>query len=593
MVRAPSSIISFIRHSSAGARLDPAGQLRNLATESKDGDCGGNYRDVIHEICLITRRRPRWEHTLLSEFPSLNFSDPCLFQAYLKHQNNAFLSLRFFNWLCSHGGFSPDQSSCNALFDVLVDAKACNAAKSLLDCAGFTPEPSSLECYIRRLSRGGMVEEAVNIFGKLKNVGFCPSVATWNASLSACLKAGRTDLVWTLYEQMMVSDVIANIDVETIGYLIQAYCDDNKVSEGYQLLRQILEDGLCPDNVVFNTLISGFCKDEQHARVSELLHIMIAKGRSPDIFTYQEIINGLLKGRKNIEGFRIFNDLKDRGYFPDRVMYTTIIKGLCDMGWLGEARKLWFEMIRKGLLPNEYTYSVMINKYCRIGDFDEARKLYKEMCDKGYEETTVTCNTMISGLCFHGRTDEAQRLFEEMSQKGIVCDIITYNSLISGLFKKGKLAEAKQLFNELLAKGLEPSTSSITTLIKRLCEVGDTQEAIRFWKDMVCRNWEPTVSTYDYIVTGLCEQGYFTEAMEWLLEMLNRKLKPQKQTFEILIQCLLKKDKLDNVFVVLDQTLTIGYTLQKNMIESLVRKFGGKNFNFAETCLERILDRNL
>ncbi|XP_028759881.1 pentatricopeptide repeat-containing protein At5g18950 [Neltuma alba] len=492
MVRAPSSIISFIRHSSPGARLDPAGQLRNLTTESKDGDCDGSYKDVIHEICLITRRRPRWEHTLLSEFPSLNFSDPRLFHSYMKHQNNAFLSLRFFHWLCSHCGFSPDHSSCNALFDVLVDAKACNAAKSLLDRDGFTPEPSSLECYIQCLSRGEMVEEAVSVFCKLKNAGFCPSVATWNVSLSACLKTGRTDLVWTLYEQMMASDVIANIDAETIGYLIQAYCDDNKVSNGYGLLRQILEDGLCPDNIVFNTLISGFCKEEEYARVSELLHIMIAKGHGPDIFTYQEIINGLIKRSKNMEAFRIFNDLKDRGYFPDRVMYTTIIKGLCDMGFLGEARKLWFEMIRKGLLPNEYTYSVMISRYCRLGKFDAARKLYKEMCDKGYEKTTVPCNAMISGLCLHGRTDEAQRLFEEMSQKGIVCDIITYNSLIRALLKQGKLVETTKLFRVLLAQGLEPSASTFTALIRRLCEVGDTQEAIRLWKDMVCRNWEPT-----------------------------------------------------------------------------------------------------
>lgn len=333
-----------------------------------------------------------------------------------------------------------------------MDAKACVAAKSLLDLFGFTPTPSSLERYIRCLSHGGMAEEAVYVFGKCISVVFCPSMATWNASLSACLKIKRTDLVWTLYEQMTKTEAIASMDVETIGYLIRAYCDDNKVDDGYQLLRQVLEDGWCPDNAVFNTLISGFFKERQDARISELLHIMIAKRHRPDIFTYQEIIVGLLRRKKNLECFRLFNDLKDRGYFPDRVMYTTIIKCLCEMKWHGEARKLWFEMIRKGLLPNEYTYNVMIHGFCQIGNFYEAWKLFKEMRYKGYQQT-VSYTTMISGLCLHGRTDQAQELFEEMPQKGIVRDLITYNVLIGGLRRKGKLDEAKKLYNELRSQG--------------------------------------------------------------------------------------------------------------------------------------------
>lgn len=252
---------------------------------------------------------------------------------------------------------------------MLVDAGAGKLAKSLLDSPGFTPEPASLEGYIQCLSGAGMVEDAVDM---LKRVVFCPSVATWNASLLGCLRARRTDLVWTLYEQMMESGVVASINVETVGYLIMAFCAEYKVLKGYELLKELLENGLCPDNVVFNELIRGFCKEGQYDRVSEILHIMIAKQCNPDVSTYQEIIYGLLK-MKNSEGFQVFNDLKDRGYFPDRVMYTTVIKGLCEMQRLGEARKLWFEMIKKGFQPNEYTYNVMMHGYCKIGDLAEAR----------------------------------------------------------------------------------------------------------------------------------------------------------------------------------------------------------------------------
>ncbi|KAI4345438.1 hypothetical protein L6164_012563 [Bauhinia variegata] len=603
-MRASWSFTTFLRQSSAHTQRNPNGQIRNLTGETKVGDCSSkgpdrnvmnelpqskdqNLTDIAREICRITRTKLGWEKTLLSDYPSFNFSDPCFFQEFLKHQSNALLSLRFFNWLCSHCGFLPDQSSFNALLNTLLDAKAINAAKYVLDCTGLTLEPTSLECYIRCLSDGGRVEEALDVFVKLKNVGFCPSVTTWNACIFACLKNGKTDLVWTLYEQMMECGVTEKIDVETVGYIIKAYCQEKEFSKGYELLRQVMEDGFCPDNAVFNTLISGLCEERQHFRVSELLHLMITQKHNPDIFTYQEIINGLSKKRKHHESFRIFNDLKDRGYFPDRVMYTTMIKSFCEKGLYGEARKLWFEMIRKGFLPNEYTYNVMIHGYCKIGKFYKAKKLLKEMCDRGFKETTVSYNTMISGLCLYGEIEEANHLFGEMSQKGIGHDLITYNSLIHGLCKKRKVYEATKVFNELLTQGLEPSTS-FTRLVKALCKVGKTQEAIRLWKDMHDRHLEPRISTHHHIIIGLCKQGYLKEGMMWLTEMLNRKLNPSRKTFEGLIQCLSQKDKLDDVLVVLDLMFRTGHTLEKSIIYSLVSKFGKND----ENCLNKILQRS-
>ncbi|KAI5337941.1 hypothetical protein L3X38_017212 [Prunus dulcis] len=255
-----------------------------------------------------------------------------------------------------------------SLFSALVEAKACNAAKSFLEHTSFSPEPASLESYIQCLCEGGCIQDAIDVFYRLKEAGVCPAIMTWNAALSGCLK---------------------DVDVETVGYLIQAFCADNRVSEGYEL-RQVLVNGLVPENAVFNKLISGFCEEKQYTRVSELLHTMIAKNRVPDNYTYQEVINWLCKKGKGLEGLRVFNDLKDRGYASDIAMYTTMIHGLCTIGWLGEARKLWFEMIEKGYHSNEYTYNTMIHGFCKIGNFEKAKILYKEMCNKGHKETTVS-----------------------------------------------------------------------------------------------------------------------------------------------------------------------------------------------------------
>ncbi|KAH0983037.1 hypothetical protein GBA52_010214 [Prunus armeniaca] len=61
-----------------------------------------------------------------------------------------------------------------------------------------------------------------------------------------------------------------------------------RVLEGYELLQQVLIDGLVPESAAFNKLISGFCKEKQYTRVSKLLHTLIAKNRVPDNYTYHE-----------------------------------------------------------------------------------------------------------------------------------------------------------------------------------------------------------------------------------------------------------------------------------------------------------------
>ncbi|GMI71763.1 hypothetical protein like AT5G18950 [Hibiscus trionum] len=572
MAKASSFMLNFFRQNPRTA------QLRYLTIESKEtsfipkepvenqkrckellnDSISESDLDIVKQVCKITRTIPRWKDTLVSNFPSFNFSEPWFFRELVRQQENVFFSLHFFHWLLSEYKFSPDFVSCNLLFDKLVEAKACKAARKFLHQTGFEPEPSSLERYLRCLCENSLVEEAVDVFSILNKIGYHPSIATWNLALSACLNIGRNDLLWKLYQDMIESGVGVNIDVGTVGCLIQAFCIDGKASKGFKFLQQILVDGVMPDMIAFRKLIAAFCKTRSYDRVSELLHTMIATGRAPDIYTYQEVINGLCKNRKWLEGFWIFNDLKDRGYAPDRVMYTTMIHGLCKIGILGQARKLWFEMISRGMLPNEYTYNALLYGLYKVHDLKNAKRLYKEMLKNGYGETTVSYNTLIAGFCLHGKTDEAYCLFEKMPQKGIVRDIFTFNNLIRAFCMKGKVVESLNLLHELLEQGLQPSAKSYTPIIKNLCRAGRIEEAKNLLNDMQSRGVKPKVCTHEHIIAGLCEQGYVAEGMEWFGEMLKNQLKPQQMTLEKLVRCLSKRERFDDSLLVLDSMFRLG-----------------------------------
>ncbi|KAI3775391.1 hypothetical protein L1987_49964 [Smallanthus sonchifolius] len=570
MARTPSSFTQLLRRPSPKIIQNPKQPVRNIGCSNDNEDKPQHSSELVKEICVTIRSKPRWENTLLSDFPGVSFLDSSLLNQVLLHQNNALLSIRLLYWLCSTFGYSPDQSTCSLIFNSLVEDKAANATKSFLDFTKFIPDPVGLESYVRCLCESGMIEDARQVFDEMKKTGVCPSLETWNCVLQACVKEGYTDIVWELYGEMMELGV--DVDVHTVDCLIQAFCLEKSVSKGYELLRQMLGDGYVPHKGSFDKLIFEFILDKKYSRVSALLHIMIAKGINPDLYTYQQIIHALMQR----EGLRIFNDLKDRGYAPDKIMYTTMIHGLCKIKWFGEARKLWFEMIQKGIKPNEYTYNSLLYGYFKIGDIENALNLYDEMQDKGYRETLVAYNTMIGGLCSHGRTTLAFELFNRMSRENVSKDVVTYNSMIRGFCKEGKLAEGLNLLGELVDHGLQPSAASYGPLIEKLYEMKRIDEVKNLWSEMQEKNVEPaSVCINDDVIIGLSNRGYVAAGIYWLAYMIKNRFIPRQKTFENLIGVLSQRDRLDVGLIAMGHMFKIGYipSFRLDAIPLVYKKF--------------------
>ncbi|KAG7555769.1 Pentatricopeptide repeat [Arabidopsis suecica] len=468
MSRGQSYLINFFRNRT---RQNPNAQIRSLTVEYRDSESkpdeqksAVSYTEMAKTVSTIMRQRQRWQQTLVSDFPSFDFADPLFFRELLKSQNNVMFSLWFFRWLCSNYDYTPDSVSLNLLFGALLDGKAVKAAKSFLDTTGFKPEPTLLEQYVKCLSEEALVEEAIEVYNVLKEMGISSSVVTCNSVLLGCLKARKLYRFWELHKEMIESE----FDLERIRCLIQALCDGGEVSEGYELLKQGLKQGLDPGHDVYAKLISGFCEIGNYVCMSEILHTMIAWNHFPSIYTYQRIIKGLCMNKKELEAYCIFKNLKEKGYAPDRVVYTTMIHGFCEKGWLGSARKLWFEMINKGMRPNEFAYNVMMHGHFKRGEISLGEAFYNEMLRNGYGETTLSCNTVIRGFCSHGKSDEAFEIFKKMSETGVTPNAITYNALIKGLCKENKVEKGMKLYKELKALGLKPSGAAYAALVRNL-----------------------------------------------------------------------------------------------------------------------------
>ncbi|CAH9058659.1 unnamed protein product [Cuscuta epithymum] len=446
-------------------------------SDDKNSNKLRHLSEIAKDVSRIIRTRARWEKTLLSDFPGMNFSDPNLYREVLKQQHNLILALRFYYWLSSQKGFLPDPVTSNVIFRELVEAKAGRLAKSFIGSMKFVPDPSSLEAYIECLCNDGLIDEALLVLDELKGVGHCPTLSTWNSTLFSSIKSGKPEIVWKLYEHMTECGVTG--DADTIGYLIYAFCMDNNHSRGYELLKQLLDTGHVPNNIVFNKLIYESCKNKEYFRMTGILYAMMGKNCSPDVYTYQEVIHGVRDGNhtRGRDVFQIFKDIKSRGHAPDMVMYSTVIHSLVKANMLQKAKEVWFEMIKKKFVPNNYIYNALIYGYLKIGDAREAERLYKDMLYRGCVDSSVTYNILISGFCENRMFMKAYRLFQHMLSKDIPHDDVTYHCLIKGFFGGQKAASDLKSFYKMRKHGLQPSIALYKVLIRRLCEEGCVEKA--------------------------------------------------------------------------------------------------------------------
>lgn len=542
------------------------------------------FSEIAKEVCSVVQTRPRWQKTLAADFPAVSFTDPCVYNEILQQQGDLFLWLQFYSWLRSLGGFTFDPSLCNRMFYRLAEAK--DVAKQFLDDSEFEVEPWFLELYVRCLSENELIDQILKAFERLEMIGCCASLETWNSALFCSVRMGRADVVWKLHEDMVRFGV--ETDVNTMGCLIEAFCLENNVMKGYQLLNQVLMTGHVPEKIVFDTLISSFGKNGRYGKMSAVLRKMIAGGHCPDMHTYHEIIR-FCRGEMIGEGVRIFNELKNRGHVPDGVMYTTMIRNLCENKDVKSASELWFEMIKGGIIPNEYTYNVFISGLFKNGCVYEAEKLHREMLEQGLPETTVSFNTRIYGLCINNRVGEARMLLEEIKEDNLI-DSVTYDSMIQGFSKKGKAAEAMYFLDELLKQGSEPSSSSLASLVEILCNDGCVKEAERMLLEMSEKGFNVGDEALSEIVYGVSMQGNFAEMNEWLHHMIQSRAKPKMVTFEKLIRCLCKAGRPDDALFVLHYMLKMGYLMRKGIYSSLVEALCQVNSQNVLTLLRSILE---
>ncbi|KAJ7970401.1 Pentatricopeptide repeat-containing protein [Quillaja saponaria] len=409
---------------------------------------------LIQTITIILTSRQTPLYTLKPYIPHLNLSLVLSILSSKILSSYPITLLTFFKWLQNHitSTLSHNPKPLLTVLPYLFRNKKLSNAKSLLfsfisfnrhhDLHNLVLHPNRglprlskplLDTSIGAYVQAGEPHLAVQIFKKMKRLGFIPNLLTCNTLLNALARYPFSHSI--LLSREIFKDAIrlgVRPNTNMFNILIYGYCVEKKLKEAVKVLNQMGEFGWLPDNVTYNTVLDVLCKNGQLnqeknlEQAYDLLKSFGKLGYVLDDVNYETLIMGYFKDEKADKALKLCVEMKDKGIICSIVTYNCIIEGLCQSRKTDQAINKLNGIIASGIVSDGITCNTIIHGYCREAVVEKAFQFHNKMVENSFKQDTINCNILFSDLCKEGLLDKALKLFNTWVSKGKTIDVVTY-----------------------------------------------------------------------------------------------------------------------------------------------------------------------
>ncbi|CAL1359224.1 unnamed protein product [Linum trigynum] len=295
-------------------------------------------------------------------------------------------------------GISPQIDTCNALISWVSKCRGSSAGyemfRELFGLVGSKvegkggrglrnrPNVQSFNLLMEGFYRDGEVEMVEEIWLEIERFGCGGNEHSYSILLAVYSEAGKMTEAVKLWEAMVEKGV--KPEVMAYNTIIGGFCRARDLKNAEEFFREMeMSEVECSSDITFEHLIGGYCGIGDVDAALLVYKDMLRKGFRPAAVTIEVLIGGLCEKGRFSEGLEVMRyAMKDVSFSPSRKSYQFLIKGSCEDGKLEVAGKLQAEMVGKGFEPNAEVYGAFVEGYTRVGNEKMAAKVRKEMSDR-------------------------------------------------------------------------------------------------------------------------------------------------------------------------------------------------------------------
>ncbi|RZC86617.1 hypothetical protein C5167_029964 [Papaver somniferum] len=477
-------------------------------------------------------------------------------------------------------GLVPSLSATGILFRMLIAVGDFSTVWSLFrDMVVKGPRISTNEFNVMLdgFCGEGCFQVVVSLFYLMGKFGCEPDAFSYNILIKTYCTDGRSSEALAWVREMIENGCGPN--VVTFNTIIDSFCKQGNMVEARRLFDQIQERDINPTTVTYNTLINGYVKAReirleglfpltdisvaglcwagQLDDAMGLLQDMLQKGMPPSVVAFNSIIAGYSKAGREDKAFEVYRSMAEFGLTPSSCTCSSLLLGLSNRGMLQEAGELLDKMVNKGFPINRVASTVLLDGYFNSGDLIRAHKLWGEMKSRRICPDVVAFSAFIDGLSNAGRMEEAYEAFEDMLRRGITPNNFTYNSLIGGFCNCGKVDYALKLEKEMRQNGLIPDIFNTNMIINGFCKQGSMKAANNTFMHRFGQN--PDIVTYNTLISGYIKAFDLVNAEDFLAKMWDSGWQPDIISYNTWIHVFCSSRKIVQAVRMLDELIASGF----------------------------------
>lgn len=421
------------------------------------GVSNDDYFATIHHISNIVRRDIYMERTLNKMSITRIVNSELVYRVLRNCCHCGSESFRFFNWArTQHPQYDPTTLEFEELLKTLARTRHWETMWKVahqMKTQNLPISPSVISFIIEHYGKHGLIDQAVELFNRLKNFNCPQTTEIYNSLLFALCEVKNFQGAYALIRRMLRKGGV--LDKRTYSVLVNGWCSAGKMREAQEfleemsrkgfnpsvrgrdllidgllnagyvesakgLVRKMTKEGFAPDVSTFNSLAEAVCKSGEVDFSIDLYHAVCKLGLCPDIDTYKIMIVAASKVGKINDAFGILHRSIEDGHRPFPSLYAPILKALCRRGQFDDAFSFFSDMKVKGHPPNRPVYTMLIKMCVRGGRFVEAANYLVEMTELNLSPMSRNFDMVTDGLKNCGKHDLAKKIEQlEISLRGI------------------------------------------------------------------------------------------------------------------------------------------------------------------------------
>ncbi|PKA50103.1 Pentatricopeptide repeat-containing protein [Apostasia shenzhenica] len=442
-------------------------------------------------------------------------------------------------------GLDLDNFSYNVLLNSLVEASLFDFADSVfaqVDARG--PAGPVANCIrVKSLCRQNRLDEAAAYLQELC-VGDHRAVTyrTVRIVIDAFCKAGRFEYARELVEDLGTTDSYN----AWISHLLM----NGKVDACLEFLRNKGIDRYPSDAFQYYKLIQVLLRKNLLEEAFDVLVEMIEEGISPDQRTMDATVCFFCKVGMVDVAFKLYRLKMELGMAPKRCVYNHLIKSLCQNGNVRRVLQVLEECMNQGFFPGNQTFSRVAYILLREGMLDKLRSLLAEAQNRKLRSTSHIHSQYVSALCKSGAVQEAysELLTATGGGAGFIRHRSVYCDLIQAFIQLGMVQFPPQLLIQMQMLGLDPSQRVYRDVVSSLCDVEMYDLVLSLLdKQLEINKWDPR-TCYNYIIDGIVHSKCPSMAMEVYNRMVKAGIKPNRDTKILILRCYMKSGCFADAF---------------------------------------------